>query len=153
MLKPKNTKYKKSHKGRMDYTQKKKEFSYGEYAIISKESANLTSNQITTAELAIKRSIKKEGIVYKRVFPHVPVTRKPAEVRMGKGKGSVDHYIARVSPGSFIFELKTSNKFIAKAALRTAASKLPFQSIIVSRPIPLAPMGPNKAIQGGQDLA
>ena len=131
LLKPKNTKYKKYHKGRMNFIQKKKEFCYGEYAIISKETANLSSSQLSTAELAIKRKIKKDGSIYKRVFPHLPVTKKPAEVRMGKGKGSVSHYIARISPGSFIFELKTTNKFLAKAALSVAASKLPFQTLLV----------------------
>ncbi len=120
----------------MDFTHKQKEFCYGQYAIISKETANLTSEQINTAELAIKRKIKKDGTIIKRVFPHLPVTRKPAEVRMGKGKGSVDHHIARVSPGSFIFELKTPNKFIAKAALTVAASKLPVTTLIVGRAQP-----------------
>jgi large subunit ribosomal protein L16 len=134
LLKPKNTKFKKYHKGRMDFLHKKKEFCYGDYAIISKETANLTSQQLSTAELAIKRKIKKDGSIFKRVFPHKPVTQKPAEVRMGKGKGSVSHFIARVSPGSFIFELKTTNKFLAKAALSVAASKLPFQSLLVSAP-------------------
>ena len=118
----------------MDFIQKKKEFCYGEYAVISKETANLTSQQLNTAELAIKRKIKKDGSIYKRVFPHLPVTRKPAEVRMGKGKGSVTHYIARISPGSFIFELRTSNRFAAKSALSVAASKLPFQTLIAWRP-------------------
>ena len=131
LLKPKNTKFKKYHKGRMDFIHKDKDFCYGQFAIISKETANLTSKQLSTSELALKRTIKKDGSLFRRVFPHLPVTSKPAEVRMGKGKGSVSHHIARISPGSFIFELKNTNRFLAKAALRVAASKLPFQTLIV----------------------
>ena len=96
-----------------------------------KETANLTNKQLNTSELAIKRVIKKDGSLFTRVFPHLPVTSKPAEVRMGKGKGSVSHHIARISPGSFIFELKNTNRFLAKAALRVAASKLPFKTLII----------------------
>lgn len=131
LLKPKNTKFKKYHKGRMDFIHKNKDFCYGQFAIISQETANLTNNQLNTAELAIKRVIKKDGSLFTRVFPHLPVTSKPAEVRMGKGKGSVSHYIARISPGSFIFELKNTNRFLAKAALSVAASKLPFKTLII----------------------
>ena len=132
-IKPRNTKFKKYHKGRMVFTHKQQTFCFGEYALVSEETANLTSKQLKTVELAIKRKIKKDGAIFKRVFPHLPVTKKAAEVRMGKGKGTVDHYIARISPGSYIIEMKTTNAYVAKAALEIAASKLPFRTKNITR--------------------
>lgn len=130
LLKPKNTKYKKAFKGRMITSHKKQSFCFGEYALISLETSNFTAGQIFAAKLAIQRKIKKDGRIFTRVFPHLPVSKKPSEVRMGKGKGAVDHYIARVSPGSFIFELITSNKFLANAALSACSAKLPFKTFV-----------------------
>lgn len=132
-LKPKKSKFKKYHKGRMEFNHKTQGICYGDYAIVSQETGNLTSKQIYLAELAIKRKIKKQGIILKRVYPHLAVTKKPAEVRMGKGKGSVDHYISRISPGSIIMEIKTSSEFLARAAIKTAGSKLPFKTSFIKK--------------------
>ena len=102
------------------------------YAGVALESARVNENQIKAAELAIKRTIKKNGEFWIRVNPNISVSSKPAEVRMGKGKGRFDHFIARVNAGSILFELKTPNLILARQAYRIAASKLPIKLTLVT---------------------
>ena len=131
---PRKTRHKKHHKGRLTYTVKiKQDFWMGDYAIVSLESAQITAKQIAAIELAIKRKIKRGGKIWKRVFPHTPVTKKPLEVRMGKGKGSVSYWATRIQPGSFILELSCINDGLALSALRVAQSKLPVKTVLYKR--------------------
>jgi large subunit ribosomal protein L16 len=108
----------------------------GMYAAVANESARITELQIKAAELAIKRVIQKNGVLWMRINPGITVSKKPAEVRMGKGKGSIHHYIARVSPGSILFELNATNEILARQAFKIAASKWPIQTkFVVSNPL------------------
>ena len=133
LKKPKQTKFSKYHKGRISYNFKFLNFSSSDrpFALVALEPARLTASQIAAAELAIKRKIRKEGVLYTRVFPHFPVTKKPLEVRMGKGKGSISFWMTRVRPGSFIFELSCPNPELAKLAFKIASSKLSFKTTMI----------------------
>jgi len=133
-MKPDRRKYSKAHKGILSHTiRTNQNLIYGNYGIISQESSRLTAAQIQAALLSIKRMIKKQAEVYLRVFPHIPVTGKPAEVRMGKGKGSVEYYMCRIRPGAIIFEIKSPIRSLALSSLRSASYKLPFRTTIVNR--------------------
>ena len=131
MMKPTNLKYTKSQKGRLNHAIKLDHLCFGDYALIANQPARLNSAQLGAAILAIKRLLKKEGTPYLRVFPHTPVTQKPSEVRMGKGKGPVNHYITKVQTGSIIIEIRTAGETLAKAALKVAQSKLPLETAIL----------------------
>jgi len=133
MLKPLNTKYAKSQKGSIPLTIKSDSFFRGNWALISLSSSRLKSSHISAALMAIKRSIKKDGKIYTRVFPHTPVSKKPLEIRMGKGKGSIDHWITHVHRGSFIFEISSILPLKTYQALTLAQSKLPFPSQIIQK--------------------
>ena len=102
------------------------------YAGVALESARVNENQIKAAEFAIKRTLKKNGEFWIRINPNISVSSKPAEVRMGKGKGSFDHFIARVNAGAILFELKTPNEILARQAYKIAASKLPLKLTLVT---------------------
>lgn len=122
----------KTHKGRLSFTHTPLQTLWkGKYAGVALESARVVENQLKAAELAIKRTIKKNGELWFRVHPNIPVTSKPAEVRMGKGKGSFKHLISRVNAGSIIFELQT-NEILARQAFKIASSKLPLKLRFVS---------------------
>jgi large subunit ribosomal protein L16 len=134
MLQPKRTKYRKQQKGRnRGIAWKGSDISFGSYALKSLELGRLTSRQIESARIAMTRHMKREGVVWIRVFPDKPVTKKPQEVRMGKGKGAHDHWVALVQPGRIMFELDGVSPAVAREALALAAQKLPVKTITVVR--------------------
>jgi large subunit ribosomal protein L16 len=134
MLQPKRTKFRKMQKGKMKgLATRGAELSFGSFGIKSLEPAWITSRQIEAARIAVTRYMKREGQVWIRIFPDKPVTKKPAEVRMGKGKGAPEYWVAVVRPGRMIFEAEGVPLEIAKEALRLAAQKLPVQTKFVVR--------------------
>jgi large subunit ribosomal protein L16 len=134
MLQPKRTKFRKMQKGKMKgLATRGAELSFGSFGIKSLEPAWITSRQIEAARIAVTRFMKREGQVWIRIFPDKPVTKKPAEVRMGKGKGAPEYWVAVVRPGRMIFEAEGVPLDIAKEALRLAAQKLPVQTKFVVR--------------------
>jgi len=134
MLQPKRTKFRKMQKGRMKgLATRGAELSFGSFGVKSLEAAWITSRQIEAARIAVTRFMKREGQVWIRIFPDKPVTKKPAEVRMGKGKGAPEYWVAVVRPGRIIFEAEGVSLEIAKEALRLAAQKLPVQTRFVVR--------------------
>ncbi|MVN21634.1 50S ribosomal protein L16 [Mucilaginibacter arboris] len=134
MLQPKRTKFRKMQKGRMKgLATRGAELSFGSFGIKSLEPAWITSRQIESARIAVTRFMKREGQVWIRIFPDKPVTKKPAEVRMGKGKGAPEYWVAVVNPGRIIFEAEGVSLETAKEAMRLAAQKLPVQTKFVVR--------------------
>lgn len=134
MLQPKRTKFRKQFKGRIHGQAKGgTEINFGSYALKATEPERVTARQIEAARRAITRHMKRQGRVWIRIFPDVPVSGKPTEVRMGKGKGSVDFWAARVHPGRIMFEIDGVNDVIAREALRLGAQKLPVLTRIVAR--------------------
>lgn len=134
MLQPKKTKYRRPQKGRMkSITKRGAEISFGSFAIKTLEEHWITGRQIEAARQAITRYMKREGQLWIRIFPDKPVTKKPAEVRMGKGKGAVSHWAAPVTPGRILFEADGVPLEVAKEALRLAAQKLPITTKFVVR--------------------
>ena len=128
MLMPKRVKHRRVHRGRMKgVATKGNEVTYGDYGLVAQECAWITSNQIEAARIAMTRSIKRGGQVYIKIFPHKSVTKKPAEVRMGSGKGAPDHWVAVVKPGRVMFEIGGVTEEQAKEALRLASYKLPIK--------------------------
>jgi large subunit ribosomal protein L16 len=126
MLQPKRTKYRKQQKGKMKGNAKRgSELSFGSFGIKALEEVWLTGRQIEAARQAITRYMKREGQLWIRIFPDKPVTKKPAEVRMGKGKGAPEYFVARVTPGRLLFELEGVPQEIAKEACRLGSQKLP----------------------------
>ncbi len=126
MLQPKRTKYRKQHKmNPKGVAQKGSTISFGSIALKAVTGGRLTARQIESARIAMTRYMKREGKVWIRVFPDKPITKKPLEVRMGKGKGPVDHYIAVIKPGRILFEMDGISEEIATEAFRLAAQKLP----------------------------
>ena len=135
MLQPKRTKYRKQQKGRIKgLARKGSTISFGSHGLKSMDSGRITNRQIESARIAMTRYMKREGKVWIRIFPDKPITSKPLEVRMGKGKGAVDHYVATVKPGRILFELDGVPAEVAEEALRLAAQKLPVQTKTVVRP-------------------
>ncbi|MCS7233618.1 MAG: 50S ribosomal protein L16 [Synergistetes bacterium] len=134
MLMPKRVKYRKQQRGRMKGRAKGgTTLIFGDYGLQALEPAWITAQQIEAARIAITRSLKKGGRMWIRVFPDKPVTRKPAETRMGKGKGNVDHWVAVVKPGRILFEIIGVSREEAEEILKQADSKLPIRTRIVSR--------------------
>ncbi len=134
MLMPKRTKYRKQHRGRMrGKTKGGGKVSFGEYGLQAMTPGWITSAQIESARVALTRHVKRGGKVWIRVFPDKPVTSTPAETRMGKGKGEVDHWVAVVKPGRMMFELEGVNIQLAKEAMRLAGHKLPVKTRFVVR--------------------
>ncbi len=134
MLTPKRTKFRKMQKGRMKgNAQKGSTMAFGTFGIKAMEEAWLTSRQIEAARIAVTRYMKREGQIWIRVFPDKPVTKKPAEVRMGKGKGSPEYFVAVVRPGRVLFEAEGVSYEVAKEALRLAAQKLPIKTKFIVR--------------------
>ena len=135
MLQPKRTKYRKQQKGRVKgLAHRGSKISFGSFALKSLDSAYITNRQIEAARIAMTRYMKREGNVWIRIFPDKPITAKPLEVRMGKGKGALDHYVAVVKPGRIMFEMDGVPMETAKEALRLAAQKLPVATKFVVRP-------------------
>ena len=134
MLQPKRTKYRKMQKGRnRGMAQRGSTISFGSFGLKTTEPGMITSRQIEAARVAMTRYMKREGQVWIRIFPDKPITAKPQEVRMGKGKGALDHYVAPVKPGRILFEMDGVSFEVAKEALRLAAQKLPVMTRTVIR--------------------
>ena len=134
MLQPKKTKFRKMQKGKMKGdAQRGHRLAFGSYGIKSLEETWMTARQIEAARIAVTRYMKRQGQVWIRVFPDKPITKKPAEVRMGKGKGGVEGCVACVSPGRIIFECDGIDMKTAKEALRLAAQKLPIKTKFIIR--------------------
>tara|TARA_B100001250_G_scaffold155400_1_gene133551 strand:+ start:2675 stop:3097 length:423 start_codon:yes stop_codon:yes gene_type:complete len=134
MLQPKKTKFRKMQKGKMKGdAQRGHQIAFGSYGIKALEETWMTARQIEAARIAVTRFMKRQGQVWIRVFPDKPITKKPAEVRMGKGKGSVEGWVACVSPGRIIFECDGIDQETAREALRLAAQKLPIKTKFIIR--------------------
>ncbi|MDG2396332.1 MAG: 50S ribosomal protein L16 [Flavobacteriaceae bacterium] len=135
MLQPKRTKYRKAQKGRMKgFSQRGNQLSNGMFGIKSLDSKFLTSRQIEAARIAATRFMKRQGQLWIKIFPDKPITKKPLEVRMGKGKGAPEYFVAVVKPGRVLFEISGVSLDIAKEALRLAAQKLPVKTkFIIAR--------------------
>jgi large subunit ribosomal protein L16 len=134
MMQPKKTKFRKAHKGRIHGNAKGgTDLAFGQFGLKSQEPERVTARQIEAARRAITREMKRAGRVWIRVFPDLPVSKKPTEVRMGKGKGSVEFWAARVKPGRILFELDGVEGRIAAEAFERAAMKLPIKVKVVAR--------------------
>lgn len=135
MLQPKRTKYRNQQKGRnRGLAYKGSTVAFGSFGLKSLDNARITNRQIEAARIAMTRRMKREGNVWIRIFPDKPITSKPAEVRMGKGKGALDHWVANVQPGRIMFEVDGVTRETAVEALRLAAQKLPVRTKTVVRP-------------------
>ncbi|GAA0577723.1 50S ribosomal protein L16 [Caenispirillum bisanense] len=134
MLSPKRTKFRKQHKGRI-HGEAKGGYSlnFGAFGLKAVEPERITARQIEAARRAMTRFMKRQGRVWIRVFPDVPVSRKPAEVRMGSGKGSPEYWVARIHPGRIMFEIDGVGEDVAREAFRLAAAKLPIKTKFVAR--------------------
>ena len=136
MLQPKRVKFRKVQKGRnRGLAHRGNQVSFGEYGLKAVERGRLTARQIEAARRAMTRHIKRGGKTWIRVFPDKPVTKKPIEVRMGKGKGNVEFWVAKVQPGSMLYEMEGVSREVAQEAFRLAASKLPVKTAFVERKI------------------
>ena len=134
MLLPKRVKYRRVHRGRLTgKATRGNKITYGEYGLVATEPAWITSNQIEAARIAMTRYTKRGGQVWIKIFPDKPVTEKPAETRMGSGKGSPEYWVAVVKPGRVMFEIAGVSEEVAREALRLASHKLPIKSKIVKR--------------------
>ena len=134
MLQPKRTKFRKQHKGRIHGEAKGgSDLNFGGYGLKATEPERVTARQIEAARRAITRHMKRQGRVWIRIFPDVPVSAKPVEVRMGKGKGSTDYWAAKVKPGRIMFEIDGVSEVIAREALRLGAMKLPVTTRVVAK--------------------
>lgn len=135
MLQPKRTKYRRTQKGRMKgNAERGSTISFGSFALKAVEGSWITNRQIEAARIAVTRFMKREGQVWIRIFPDKPITKKPAEVRMGKGKGAPEGWVAVVKPGRIIFEADGVPQEVAQEALRLAAQKLPIKTKFIVRP-------------------
>lgn len=136
MLQPKRTKFRKQFKGRnRGVATRGNKVSFGEFGLKSSEHGRITSRQIEAARRAMSRHIKRGGKIWIRIFPDKPITKKPLEVRQGKGKGNVEYWVAVVQPGRMMFEIEGVTEDIAREALKLAADKLPVKSIFEERTI------------------
>ena len=135
MLQPKRTKFRKAHKGRIHGVAKGGfTLNFGSYGLKAVEPERVTARQIEATRRAITRHMKRAGRVWIRVFPDLPVSKKPTEVRMGKGKGSPEYWVARIKPGRIMFEIDGVSDEVAREALRLGAAKLPIKTRVVTRP-------------------
>ena len=136
MLQPKRTKFRKQHKGRnRGLAQRGARVSFGEYGLKAIGRGRLTARQIEAGRRAMTRRVKRGGKIWIRVFPDKPITKKPLEVRQGKGKGAVEYWVAQVQPGRMVFEMEGVTEEDARAAFRLASSKLPFKTAFVKRSV------------------
>ena len=134
MLSPKRTKFRKQHKGRIHGNAKGgTALNFGQFGLKALQPERITARQIEAARRAMTRHMKRQGKVFIRIFPDVPVTKNPLEVRQGKGKGSVEFWAARVKPGRILFEIDGVNESVAREALSLAAAKLPIQTKFIAR--------------------
>ena len=136
MLQPKRTKFRKQFKGRnRGLATAGSKVSFGEYGLKAVERGKITARQIEAARRAMTRHIKRGGKIWIRVFPDVPVSKKPLEVRMGKGKGNVEFWVCKIQPGRVLYEMEGVTETIAREAFRLAAAKIPFKTSFVSRTV------------------
>jgi large subunit ribosomal protein L16 len=136
MLQPKKTKFRKQRKGRnRGCATSGDRVSFGEYGLKCTNRGRITARQIEAARRAINRRIKRGGKIWIRIFPDVPVTKKPLEVRQGKGKGNVEYWVAKVQPGRVLYEMEGVPEEVARDAFRLAAAKLPVQTVFVNRTV------------------
>ena len=136
MLQPKRTKFRKQMKGRdRGLAQRGSKVSFGEYGLKSTDRGRMTARQIEAARRTITRYVKRGGKLWIRVFPDVPITKKPIEVRQGKGKGNVEYWIAQIQPGRMLYEIEGVSEADAREAFKLAAAKLPFKTAFVSRTV------------------
>ena len=136
MLQPSKTKFRKQHKGRIhgkSYSGSK--LNFGSYGLKASTPGRVSAKAIEAARRAITREMEREGRVWIRIFPDVPVSKKPAEVRMGKGKGSVEYWVAQVKPGQMLFEMQGVDEVVAREAFMLASAKLPVKTTIIKRTI------------------
>ena len=134
MLQPVRTKYRKAHKGRIHGTATRcSTINYGSFALKALAPERIIGKQIEAARVALTRYMKRTGRVWTRIFPNIPVSKKPTEVRMGKGKGNIDRWVVRVKPGTIMFEVDGVDKKLAKEAFALAAAKLPVKTSFISR--------------------
>ena len=134
MLMPKRVKYRRQHRGRMKgKAQKGNQLAYGEYGLQSLEATWMTANQIEAARRAMTSYIKRGGQIWINVFPDKPVSKKPAEVRMGSGKGAPEYWVAVIKPGRVLFEMSGVSEEVAREAMRLAAQKLPVKTKFIKR--------------------
>ena len=136
MLQPKKTKFRKVQKGRnRGLAIAGSKVSFGEYGLKATSRGRITARQIEAARRAMTRYIKRGGKIWIRVFPDVPISSKPLEVRMGKGKGNVDHWVAKIQPGAVLYEMEGVSEELAREAFRLAANKLPIKTTFVQRTV------------------
>jgi large subunit ribosomal protein L16 len=136
MLQPKRTKFRKQFKGRnRGLAQRGSSVSFGEYGLKATERGRLTARQIEAARRAMTRYVKRGGKIWIRVFPDKPITKKPLEVRQGKGKGNVEYWVCQIQPGKVLYEMEGVPESVAREAFRLAAAKLPFATEFVSRQV------------------
>lgn len=134
MLQPKRTKFRKQHKGRIrGMATRGNKVSFGEFGLKSVERGRVTARQIEAARRALTRHMKRGGKVWIRIFPDKPITKKPLEVRQGKGKGSVEYWVAVIKPGTVLFEIEGIPKDLAQEAFKLAAAKLPLSTTFIER--------------------
>ena len=136
MLQPKRTKFRKMFKGKnRGLAQAGNKVSFGEFGLKATERGRVSARQIEAARRAMTRKVKRGGKIWIRVFPDVPISSKPLEVRMGKGKGNVDYWVAKVQPGSVLYEMEGVSEELAREAFRLAATKLPIKTTFVTRSV------------------
>ncbi|WP_297528520.1 50S ribosomal protein L16 [Thiohalobacter sp.] len=136
MLQPKRTKFRKQQKGRnRGLATTGNRVSFGEFALKAMDRGQVTARQIEAARRAITRHVKRGGKLWIRVFPDVPITKKPIEVRMGKGKGNVEYWVAKIQPGRVLYEIEGVSEEVAREAFRRAAAKLPVKTTFVTRTV------------------
>lgn len=136
MLQPKRTKYRKQQKGRnRGLAQVSNSVSFGQFGIKATSRGRVSARQIEAARRAITRHVKRGGKLWIRIFPDVPITKKPVEVRMGKGKGNVEYWVAQIQPGRMLYEIEGVTEEVAREAFRRASAKLPVQTSFVSRTV------------------
>jgi len=136
VLQPKRTKFRKQFKGKnRGLAQAGNKVSFGEFGLKATERGRVSARQIEAARRAMTRKVKRGGKIWIRVFPDVPISSKPLEVRMGKGKGNVDYWVAKVQPGSVLYEMEGVSEELAREAFRLAATKLPIKTTFVTRAV------------------
>ncbi len=136
MLQPKRTKFRKMFKGKnRGLAQSGNKVSFGEYGLKATERGRVSARQIEAARRAMTRAVKRSGKIWIRIFPDVPISNKPLEVRMGKGKGNVDHWVSKVQPGTMLYEMEGVSEELAREAFKLAAAKLPIKTIFVTRAV------------------
>ena len=136
MLQPKQTKFRKMHKGRnRGLAQNGNTIAFGRFGLVASDRGRITARQIEAARRAMTRYIKRGGNIWIRIFPDKPITKKPLEVRMGKGKGNVEYWVCQIQPGRVLYEMEGVSEELAREAFSLAAAKLPFKTTFVTRTV------------------